>query len=95
MRRVLDNYLRGEGDDVAADLASGASVAVPELRISPRPVDRVSWLAPGRQVAASLSARLGSGELVELRYELGVARSGGRWLVSHIHVDPLHQEVRP
>jgi len=95
VRRVLGNYLRGERDDVAADLAVGARMSVPATRIRPRPVEAVSWLVPGRRVAALLSARLADGDLVELRYELGVVRAGGRWLVSQIHVDPMHQEVRP
>ncbi len=95
VRRVLGNYLRGERDDVVADLAVGARVSVPATRIRPRPVDTVTWLVPGRRVAVLLSARLANGDLVELRYELGVVRAGGRWLVSQIHVDPVHQEVRP
>lgn len=93
--RVLGNYLRGERDDVAADLSARARVSVPAVALEPRRVDAVAWLAPGRRVAAVLSARLASGELVDLRYELGVVRTGGRWLVSQIHIDPLHQEVLP
>jgi hypothetical protein len=93
--RVLANYLRGQADNVAADMAPGVHVAVPGSRIAPRPIDTVTWLVPGHRVAVALSARLSTGVLVDLRYELGVARLAGRWVITAFESNTTHLEVRP
>jgi hypothetical protein len=49
---------------------------------------------PGRTVAVSATARTADGARLPLRYELSVARSAGRWLVTGIESNTNDPEVR-
>lgn len=84
--RVIKNYLARERDDLAADLAPGAVVSLPDLRLRVASVDGVTW--SGRRVAVAVSARGRAGLRMALRYELVVVRRGGRWLVRTVHTNP-------
>ena len=84
--RVVKNYLTRERDDLAADLAPGAVVSLPDLRLRVGSVDGVTW--SGRRVAVAVTARGRDGLRLALRYELVVVRRGGRWLVRTVHTNP-------
>lgn len=86
-RRAVRNFLRGDHEDVLADLAPRTRVTLPRRPVELRAVDDVSWSTHGRVVAVDVSVDLG-GDRVALRYELAVSRVGGRWLISKFHVDP-------
>ena len=90
--RVIKNYLARERDDLAADLAPGAVVSLPDLRFRVASIDGVTW--SGRRVAVSLTARGRQGLRLELRYELVVVRRGGRWLVRTVHTNPAIGGIR-
>ncbi|HWT95364.1 MAG TPA: conjugal transfer protein, partial [Solirubrobacteraceae bacterium] len=85
--RVVKNYLARERDDLAADLAPGAVVPLPDLRLRVTSVEAVTW--SGHRVAVAVSARGREGLRLELRYELAVIRRGGRWLVRTVHTNPV------
>ena len=85
--RVVRNYLAGDGQDLQADLAPGARVSLPGLRLRVQRVNEITWAGPSR-VALSVDAARADGESVALRYELAVTRSAGRWLVTSVVVDP-------
>ena len=90
--RVVRNYLAGERDDLAADLAPGAIVSLPELRLKVRSTDAVTWVSEPRRLAVALTASTTDGARLSLRYELGVARVSGRWVVRTIHINPVARE---
>jgi hypothetical protein len=85
--RVVRNYLAGDRQDLRADLAPGARVSLPALSLRVRGVQDVTWASPSR-VAVTVDAAGPGGALAALRYELAVSRSGGRWLVTSVVVDP-------
>ncbi|HWT94851.1 MAG TPA: conjugal transfer protein [Solirubrobacteraceae bacterium] len=85
--RVVKNYLARERDDLAADLAPGAVVSLPDLRLRVASLDGVTW--SGRRVAVAVTARGRGGLRLALRYELVVVRRGGRWLVRTVHTNPV------
>lgn len=84
--RVVKNYLALERENLAADLAPGAVVSMPEQRLKVASIDGVTW--SGRRVAVALSAEGADGVRLSLRYELAVVRDAGRWLVRTVHVNP-------
>lgn len=86
-QRVVRNYLAADRQDLQADLAPGARVSLPALRLRLRGVEEVTWASPSR-VAISVDAARPGGGVAALRYELAVSRSGGRWLVKSVVVDP-------
>jgi Conjugative transposon protein TcpC len=90
--RVVRNYLAGERDDLAADLAPGAIVSLPELRLKVRSTDAVTWVSEPRRLAVALSASTPAGARLALRYELSVVRLSGRWVVRTIHINPVARE---
>jgi len=85
--RVVRNYLAADRQDLQADLAPGARVSLPALRLHLRSVEEVTWASPSR-VAVSVDAARPGGALAALRYELAVSRPAGRWLVESVVVDP-------
>ena len=85
--RVVRNYLAGDGQDLQADLAPGARVSLPGLRLRVQRVNEITWAGASR-VALSVDAARTGGESVALRYELAVTRSAGRWLVRSVVVNP-------
>ena len=85
--RVVRNYLAADRQDLQADLAPGARVSLPALRLRLRSVEDITWASPSR-VAVTVDAARPGGELAALRYELAVSRSGDRWLVKSVVVDP-------
>ena len=85
--RVVRNYLAADLQDLQADLAPGARVSLPALRLRLRSVAEVTWAAASR-VAVTVDAARPGGGVAALRYELAVSRSGGRWLVKSVVVDP-------
>ena len=85
--RVVRNYLAGDGQDLQADLAPGARVSLPGLRLRVQRVNEITWASASR-VALSVDAARAHGDSVALRYELSVTRSAGRWLVTSVVVNP-------
>ena len=94
--RVLRHFLQRDAADLAADLAPGTESTLPDVALNPSAIDVVTWVRPGRVVAATLVARAPGGARLPLRYELGVARRGGRWLVTGIetNTNTNNREVR-
>jgi hypothetical protein len=83
-RRAVTNYLKGEADDLRADLARGAVVTLPELRVgSPRPLV-VTWLDRTTGWVAVAVELPGGPRLV---YRLAVVKSE-RWYVRAINTNP-------
>lgn len=85
--RALRNYLGGASSDLAADLAPGASVAVPTVALALQNLTALHWSSPG-SVLAEVTAGGGRGAQYTLEYELDVVRAGGRWEISAIQTDP-------
>jgi hypothetical protein len=88
VERALRNYLAGSPDELAADLANGARVAVPSIAITLVSTQHLVW-APGRRsVVATVDARDARGARYTLAYELDVVLVEGRWEVAAIGMDP-------
>jgi Conjugative transposon protein TcpC len=86
--RALGNYLAGSSEELAADLAIGARVSVPGLRLRLDSLERLSWTPDGRSVVALVRATDDRATAYTLDYELDVLRVQGRWEVSAIQMDP-------
>lgn len=88
-RRVVKNYLAGEGADLEADLADSAVVTLPTVRLRVVGTEEVVWTGgPGSGAAlATVLAVDGRGGEYTLTYELGLL-DRGRPLVSFIHTVP-------
>lgn len=84
--RVVRNYLAGERQNLAADLAPGASVSIPAQQLEVDSVEEIVWAAgiDSSAVLATVIAADESGTSWTLTYELGVERLRGRVLVSFI-----------
>jgi hypothetical protein len=91
--RVLRHFLNRDAADLVADMAPGTETTLPDVVLTPSPIDVVTWARPGRVVAATLIARAPDGARLPLRYELGVARRGGRWVVTGIETNTNDREV--
>ncbi len=87
-QRVLRNYLAASPSELAADLASGAHVALPTYALSLETVERLDWSTDGSSVLAVVQARDGRGVHYTLAYEVEVERTQGRWEVSAVQMDP-------
>jgi hypothetical protein len=88
IHRALRNYLTGQGSDLRADLAAGAEVSLPTVRLRPEGFDDVVWLH-GRDVAlATVEARTTAGTTYTLAYRLGLRSERGRPYVTYIAVAP-------
>jgi hypothetical protein len=91
-RRVVTNFLAREREDLAADLHPRAVVSVPTEPLEVSAIEGVTWVAPERRVAVTLTAAGAHGVRLALRYELTVSREAGRWLVRTVHVNPTARE---
>lgn len=91
-RRVVRHYLAADGTDLAADLAPGAAVSLPQTQLRLASVAAVTWVTAGRRVALVAEVRDSAGLRLTLRYELSVVRRSARWLVRTVDVDPTQQE---
>ncbi len=81
VRRALASYLAGRCDALTADLLPGTAVPCQALGLRLLAVERLGWLAFGRELGALVTARDARGVTYELRYELAVVRRG-RWYVA-------------
>ena len=90
LRRALRNYLADSASELAADLSSGARVALPGpgLALSLRSVIQLDWAPGGGAVLASVAAGDERGTQYTLAYEVDVTRTQGRWEISAIQTDP-------
>lgn len=88
VRRALRNYLAASPDELDADLAQGARVAVPDIALTLETMQSLSWSADRRSVLAVVQARDARGARYTLGYELDVADVNGRWEVSAVEMDP-------
>jgi len=88
--RALRNYLADSPSELAADLTSGARVALPGsgLALSLRSLTQLDWAPGGGAVVAEVSVQDERGTQYTLAYELDVVRVQGRWEVSAIQTDP-------
>lgn len=89
-RRVVANYLAGEQANLAADLAPGAEISLPSLRLRLRSLEQVSWAeARGSgAVVAAVRAVDERGSIWTLSYELGISERAGRPYVTFIQTIP-------
>jgi hypothetical protein len=88
VRRALRNYLASSADELAADLAPGADVAVPRTALALDAVQSLNWGADRRSVEAVVEAHDGRGARYTLGYELDVVDANGRWEVSAVEMEP-------
>ena len=88
VERALRNYLAQSPSELAADLASGARVSLPELALSLESVLHLAWSPDRRSVRALVAARDTRGVQYTLDYELDVTVAGGRWEVGAIQMNP-------
>jgi len=90
----VTNYLAREREDLAADLAPGAVVSLTDAPMRVASVDGVTW-ADGRRgrIAVAVTATGRDGLRLALRYELGITRRAGRWLVQVVHTNPAAREA--
>jgi hypothetical protein len=86
--RALRNYMATSGSELAADLSPDARVSMPGLVLGLQSVQRLQWSAGPGAVAAVVQAQDRRGVRYTLDYEIDVRRSGGRWEVSAIQMDP-------
>lgn len=90
--RVVRNYLAGERDDLVADLDPRAVVSLPDMRLTVRSTDAVTWVSEPHRIAIAVTADARGALRLALRYELSVLRVGGRWVVRTIHTNPIARE---
>jgi Conjugative transposon protein TcpC len=89
VERALRNYLAASGTELAADLARGAPVSLPEQPFTLESVQQLDWSAEGGgAVLAVVQAQDERGAGYTLAYELDVSQLAGRWQVDAIQMDP-------
>jgi conjugative transposon protein TcpC len=88
VQRALRNYLAGSSSELAADLASGARVSLPNLGLDLVSMQHLVWAPGAGAVLATVQAQDGRGVRYTLAYELDVIRSQGRWELSAVQTDP-------
>ena len=87
--RVIDNYLRGQSANLAADLAPEATYSLPAQRLRVTGVEDLLWAAPDTPaVLITVDARDGARRDWTLTYEVGIDQSGGRTTVTYIETVP-------
>ena len=86
--RGLRNYLAGAEGELASDLASGARVSPPALRLTLDAIQSLQWSPDGRAVVAVVQAQDTRGARYTLDYELEVLRAQGRWEIVAVEMDP-------
>jgi hypothetical protein len=79
VKRALTNYLKGDAENLAADLAEAATVTLPPNHLALSSVDELDWVdGPGSgAVLATVRASDESGGQYTLRYEVGLRRLAG------------------
>lgn len=89
-RRVVANYLGGEAQNLAADLAPDAEVSLPTRTLRLTSVEDVVWASDVGSTAVLVTgvARDSSHTTWTLTYELGIDRRGGRPYVSFVETVP-------
>jgi hypothetical protein len=87
-QRALRNYLAGSREELDADLAPGARVALPGNALNLTSVQRLTWSADRRSVVVAVQAQDARGARYTLSYELDVHEIAGRWEVSALQMDP-------
>lgn len=89
-RRVVANYVSGEAQNLAADLAPGAEDSLPTIELRLRSLEELVWAAGvgSSAVLATAVVRDPSGTTWTLTYELGIEQSGGRTYVTFIETVP-------
>ncbi len=88
VERALRNYLAASQEELSADLAVGARVAVPTASLTLLSISRLTWSADRRSVLAIVRAQDARGAQYTLGYEADVEEPHGRWELSAIQVDP-------
>jgi hypothetical protein len=86
--RSLRNYLASSAEELAADLARGADVAVPGLALTLDAMQSLDWSVDRRSVAAVVEAHDERGARYTLGYELDVVDVNGRWEVAAVEMEP-------
>lgn len=89
VERALRNYLAVSPQELAADLAVGSEVALPEARLTLDSTQKLTWSPDRRSVLAIVEAHDARGARYTLAYELDVEQAHGRWDVSAIQTDPI------
>lgn len=93
VKRALANYLAGNAEDLAADLAQAATVTLPPNQLRLRSVEELVWVTGtgGGAVLATVSAGDVNGGTYTLRYEVGLRRVeasdpriGPGWRVTYV-----------
>jgi hypothetical protein len=84
LERALGHYLAGDTVDLAADLAPGASVMPPALRLVLGRVERLS-VEPSGAVLATVVALDREGNAYTLSYSVGLTLAAGRWELTSIN----------
>jgi hypothetical protein len=86
--RALHNYLAHAESELAADLAIGAHVSLPGMKLALESLESLNWSADGRSVLVVVRAGDERGTQYTLAYELDVVLAAGRWEVSAIQMNP-------
>jgi hypothetical protein len=86
-RRAVANYLARDAEDLQADLAPGAQVALPALALAADPAGSDVAVAGPGGVLVTVRARDADGARYTLTYELGVVRTD-RWYVTAVQAFP-------
>jgi hypothetical protein len=81
--RAARNYVNSSSDNLAADLATGATVVPVEAGLTLRSLLRLA-VEPSGAVLATLLAADARGDLFTLAYEFTVRQIGGRWEITRI-----------
>jgi len=81
--RAARNYVDSSSDNLAADLAGGATVVPVEAGLTLRSLLRLA-VEPSGAVIATLLAADARGDLFTLAYEFTVRQIGGRWEITRI-----------
>ncbi|HEV2975698.1 MAG TPA: conjugal transfer protein [Solirubrobacteraceae bacterium] len=88
VERALRNYLAGAQQELAADLADGAQIALPALHLTLESMQRLVWSSDRRSVVALVEAQDERGARYTLDYEADVEEVHERWEISAIQTNP-------
>jgi len=91
--RALGNYLRGAAGNLRADLLPGAHLTTPSPPLRLVAVEALAWRAPGRLLAATVSAQDPGGARMRLRFLLTVEHRD-RWYLRAVN-DPTASTKGP
>jgi hypothetical protein len=90
VRRALANYLAGDSQNLAADLAPHALVSIPTRELALRSLDELAWAGGegSSAVLATVAARDSEHLEWTLTYEVGIASGPNRPYVTFIETVP-------